>query len=146
MRLVRASIVVIVLSAGPTLGAATRALTLSGFEPSPAVSARSVSLAAEGDFKGTLSLKLDSAAGKATGTFVIHVLEASGDELTEVGTLEGEIAGGTIAADADGFLTEADLVLNITSGSGRHSAATGSGRATASRSGKELKGSLSVSF
>jgi hypothetical protein len=137
-----------------SLHAATYNNTVTGSQTAAAESGSvALNLNATGDLPGMLSITLKHETGAVNGgTWTLTVLPPSADaNSNEVGTLSGNITGGTITLDANGIATAAGSVqLNVQSGTGQFST-TNAGSGTLSLSADpenstKLGGPLALNF
>lgn len=137
-----------------TLPATTYNNTVTGSQTAAAESGSiALNLNAAGDLPGMLSVTLRHEGGNVNGgTWTLTVLPPNADaSSSEVGTLTGSLAGGTITLDANGIATAASsLQLNVQSGTGQFNTITaGSGTLSLSADAEnatKLGGPLALNF
>ena len=137
-----------------TLPATTYNNTVTGSQTAAAESGSiALNLNAAGDLPGMLSGTLRHEGGNVNGgTWTLTVLPPNADaSSSEVGTLTGSLAGGTITLDANGIATAASsLQLNVQSGTGQFNTITaGSGTLSLSADAEnatKLGGPLALNF
>ena len=128
--------------------------TVSGSQTAAAETGSvALNLNATGDLPGMLSVTLKHEGGNVNGgTWTLTVLPPNADaSSSEVGTLTGNLTGGTITLDANGIATAAGSVqLNVQSGTGQFSTTTaGSGTLSLSADpeySSKLGGPLALNF
>lgn len=137
-----------------TLPATTYNNTVTGSQTAAAESGSiALNLNAAGDLPGMLNVTLRHEGGNVNGgTWTLTVLPPNADaSSSEVGTLTGSLAGGTITLDANGIATAASsLQLNVQSGTGQFNTITaGSGTLSLSADAEnatKLGGPLALNF
>ena len=137
-----------------TLPATTYNNTVTGSQTAAAESGSiALNLNAAGDVPGMLNVTLRHEGGNVNGgTWTLTVLPPNADaSSSEVGTLTGSLAGGTITLDANGIATAASsLQLNVQSGTGQFNTITaGSGTLSLSADAEnatKLGGPLALNF